>query len=61
MQGLEAHKYKNSIDCAKKIWQNEGFLAFYKGTTPRLGRVCLDVGLVFTLFEQINRLLDRVW
>jgi len=61
MQGLEAHKYKNSIDCATKIWQNEGFLAFYKGTTPRLGRVCLDVGLVFTLFEQINRLLDRVW
>jgi len=61
MQGLETHKYKNSLDCALKIWRNEGFFAFYKGTTPRLGRVCLDVGLVFTIYEQINRLLDKVW
>eukprot|EP01103_Thecamoeba_quadrilineata_P019462 TRINITY_DN7898_c0_g1_i1.p1 TRINITY_DN7898_c0_g1~~TRINITY_DN7898_c0_g1_i1.p1 ORF type:complete len:298 (-),score=53.94 TRINITY_DN7898_c0_g1_i1:40-933(-) len=61
MQGLESHKYKNSIDCATKIWQQEGFLAFYKGTTPRLGRVCLDVGLVFMFYEQINRMLNKVW
>ena len=24
MQGLEAAKYKNSVDCMVKIWKNEG-------------------------------------
>lgn len=24
MQGLEASKYKNSVDCMVKIWKNEG-------------------------------------
>ena len=35
--------------------------SFYKGTTPRLGRVCADVALVFTLYEHVMRLLDYVW
>ncbi len=35
MQGLEAHKYKNTYDCAKQIMVNEGPRAFYKGTIPR--------------------------
>ena len=35
MQGLEAHKYKNTYDCAKQIMLNEGPRAFYKGTIPR--------------------------
>lgn len=61
MQGLEAHKYKNTWDCAKKIWKNEGALAFYKGTIPRLGRVCADVALVFVLYEETVKVLNRVW
>ncbi|KAG9222449.1 hypothetical protein CCMSSC00406_0002784 [Pleurotus cornucopiae] len=28
--------YKNSIDCAKKIFRNEGFLGFYRGLGPQL-------------------------
>ena len=28
MQGLEAHKYKNSWDCVKKIAKNEGLKAY---------------------------------
>lgn len=28
--------YKNSIDCARKIFQNEGFLGFYRGLGPQL-------------------------
>jgi len=58
MQGLEAHKYKNSLDCALQVWKNEGFKGFYKGTTPRLGRVCLDVAITFTIYEQIMRMMD---
>lgn len=47
MQGLEASKYKSTADCAMKIWKNEGPKAFYKGTVPRLSRVCLDVAITF--------------
>ncbi|XP_064401377.1 tricarboxylate transport protein, mitochondrial-like [Halichondria panicea] len=58
MQGLDAHKYKNTWDVITKIAKNEGFKAFYKGTTPRLGRVCFDVAIVFTLYENVMKLLD---
>ncbi|KAB0398313.1 hypothetical protein E2I00_016903, partial [Balaenoptera physalus] len=43
MQGLEAHKYRKTWDRGLQILRNEGPKAFYKGTVPRLGRVCLDV------------------
>ncbi|XP_066912357.1 tricarboxylate transport protein, mitochondrial-like [Clytia hemisphaerica] len=61
MQGLEANRYKNTWDCVKKTWAEEGALAFYKGTIPRLGRVCFDVAFVFTLYEQVMKLLDYTW
>lgn len=61
MQGLDAHKYNGTWDCVKKIAKHEGFKAFYKGTTPRLGRVCFDVAIVFTLYENVMKLLDWVW
>lgn len=28
--------YQNSLDCARKIFQNEGFLGFYRGLGPQL-------------------------
>jgi len=61
MQGLEAHKYKGTIDCFLKIAKNEGIFAFYKGTIPRLGRVCLDVGLVFSFYSATLKILDKLW
>ncbi|KAG2471044.1 TXTP protein, partial [Polypterus senegalus] len=61
MQGLEAHKYKNTFDCAYKIMKYEGPLAFYKGTIPRLGRVCLDVAIVFIIYEEVVKVLNKVW
>ena len=36
--------YKNSIDCARKIFRNEGFLGFYRGLGPQL--VVCSCGLV---------------
>lgn len=53
MQGLEAKKYKSSVDCAVQIWKKEGFFAFYKGTVPRLSRVCLDVAITFMIYDSI--------
>ncbi len=61
MQGLEAHKYKSTWDCAVKIWKHEGPKAFYKGTVPRLSRVCVDVALVFVIYDEIVKVLNRVW
>ncbi|XP_005987562.1 tricarboxylate transport protein, mitochondrial-like isoform X1 [Latimeria chalumnae] len=61
MQGLEARKYKNTMDCAYQIIKNEGSLALYKGTVPRLGRVCLDVAIVFVIYEEVVKLLNKVW
>lgn len=61
MQGLEASKYKNTMDCFMKIARNEGFFAFYKGTVPRLGRVCLDVGITFVIYDTFMEFFDKVW
>ncbi|KAG5281382.1 hypothetical protein AALO_G00071500 [Alosa alosa] len=61
MQGLEAHKYKNTLDCAMQIMRHEGPAAFYKGTVPRLGRVCLDVAIVFIIYEEVVKVLNKVW
>jgi solute carrier family 25 citrate transporter 1 len=61
MQGLQAGRYKSTIDCAVQIMKNEGPRAFYKGATARLARVCLDVTVIMVLYEQINNALDSVW
>jgi len=61
MQGLEAHKYKNTLDCAVKIMKHEGPRAFYKGTVPRLGRVCLDVGITFMIYDSFMEAFNKVW
>lgn len=37
------------------------FYSFYKGTVPRLGRVCLDVAIVFVIYEEVVKMLNNVW
>lgn len=61
MQGLEASKYKNTADCALQIWKNEGPRAFYKGTVPRLSRVCLDVAITFMIYDSFMDLFNKFW
>jgi solute carrier family 25 citrate transporter 1 len=61
MQGLEASKYRNTWHCIQTVWKEDGFFGFYKGTVPRLGRVCADVAITMTLFDYITLLLDMVW
>lgn len=61
MQGLEAAKYKNTWDCLTKIIKNEGFAALYKGTLPRMGRVCLDVAITFMVYDSFMELFDKIW
>lgn len=61
MQGLEAHKYRSTAHCALHIWRHEGVAAFYKGTVPRLGRVCLDVGITFMIYDSFMDLFNQFW
>jgi len=54
MQGTEASKYKNTLDCFKTILSKEGIAAFYAGVVPRLGRVVPGQGIIFMSFETIQ-------
>ncbi len=50
MQSLEASKsYKSSFHCASMIYKNEGILTFWSGAVPRLGRLTLSGGIMFTM------------
>lgn len=51
MQSIEARKnYKNSFVCAAKIFKDEGVLTLWSGAVPRLARLILSGGIVFTMF-----------
>ncbi|KIY02800.1 uncharacterized protein Z520_01265 [Fonsecaea multimorphosa CBS 102226] len=59
MQSLEARQvYKNTFHCAASIYKNEGILTFWSGALPRLGRLTLSGGIVFTMYEKTMQLLD---
>ncbi|KAI0798173.1 mitochondrial tricarboxylate transporter [Abortiporus biennis] len=58
MQSLTARQqYSNSFHCGYRIFTEEGILRFWAGTTPRLVRLMLSGGIVFTSYENIMRLL----
>lgn len=58
MQSVDARKtYKNLGDCFVKIFQKEGTRAFWRGSTARLGRLILSGGIVFTVYEQLMKVL----
>ncbi|KAG5363242.1 Tricarboxylate transport protein [Yarrowia sp. B02] len=58
MQSLEAKKeYRGTFHCFARIFKEEGLLTFWKGATPRLGRLILSGGIVFTIYEKIMEIL----
>ncbi|EMD32830.1 mitochondrial tricarboxylate transporter [Gelatoporia subvermispora B] len=58
MQSLEARQaYRNSFHCAYRIFTEEGLLRFWTGTTPRLARLVLSGGIVFTVYENVIKLI----
>ena len=51
MQSIEARKeYRNSFVCAARIFQNEGVFTFWSGALPRLARLIMSGGIVFTMW-----------
>ncbi|ODV92716.1 hypothetical protein CANCADRAFT_91219 [Tortispora caseinolytica NRRL Y-17796] len=58
MQSLDAkNEYRNTLHCASRILKEEGILTFWKGTTPRLGRLVLSGGIIFTIYEKVVQML----
>jgi solute carrier family 25 citrate transporter 1 len=50
MQSLEASKhYKNSLVCATRIVKDEGVFTLWSGAMPRLARLIMSGGIVFTM------------
>lgn len=61
MQSIEARSlYKNSFDCAARIFKEEGLLTFWAGAVPRLGRLVLSGGIVFTMYEKSMEFMERL-
>ncbi|KAK2877829.1 hypothetical protein FQN49_001147 [Arthroderma sp. PD_2] len=61
MQSLEARtSYKNSFDCVAKILRDEGIFTFWSGAVPRLARLVLSGGIVFTMYEKTMEGLDAL-
>jgi len=61
MQSIESKKnYKNSFACAASIFKNEGILTFWSGAVPRLARLILSGGIVFTMYEKSMEAMDRL-
>jgi solute carrier family 25 citrate transporter 1 len=61
MQSISARsEYKNSFVCAAKIFRDEGILTFWSGALPRLVRLTLSGGIVFTMYEKTMELMDTV-
>ncbi|EDO14900.1 hypothetical protein Kpol_348p4 [Vanderwaltozyma polyspora DSM 70294] len=53
MQSLDSNRYKSTVDCFVKVFREEGLKTFWKGATPRLGRLVLSGGIVFTIYEKV--------
>ncbi|KAF2197669.1 mitochondrial tricarboxylate transporter-like protein [Delitschia confertaspora ATCC 74209] len=61
MQSIESRaQYKNSFHCAARIFREEGILTFWSGAVPRLGRLILSGGIVFTMYEKAMEFMDKV-
>ena len=52
----EALMYKNSLDCAKKVMQNEGFFGFYSGLVPQLLGVAPEKAIKLTVNDLVRSL-----
>ncbi|KAH6614482.1 mitochondrial carrier domain-containing protein [Chaetomium sp. MPI-SDFR-AT-0129] len=61
MQSIEARQaYGNSFRCAAIIFKQEGVLTFWSGALPRLARLIMSGGIVFTMYEKSMEMFDRL-
>lgn len=58
MQSLDSNRYTSTINCFVRVFKDEGLRTFWKGATPRLGRLMLSGGIVFTVYEKVLYILS---
>ena len=49
--------YKNSFDCVRKVFRNEGAVGFYRGLGTNLVRVLPGTCVTFVVYENLAWLL----
>ncbi|KAF8449670.1 mitochondrial tricarboxylate transporter [Terfezia claveryi] len=60
MQSIEAKKeYRNSLHCAMRIVREEGVRTLWSGAVPRLARLMMSGGIVFTMYEKSMEIFDK--
>ncbi|KAF9583474.1 hypothetical protein BGW38_009381 [Lunasporangiospora selenospora] len=61
MQGLHARQlYSGVMDCCWKVFKSEGILSFWSGATPRLARLSMSGGIVFSIYESTMGVLREL-
>ncbi|KAM3509989.1 hypothetical protein MY11210_006094 [Beauveria gryllotalpidicola] len=61
MQSPEAKQiYGNTLRCAGLILRNEGVRTFWSGAVPRLVRLVMSGGIVFTMYEKSMELMNKL-
>lgn len=56
----QAQKYSGMLDVVRKIYRNEGILAFYKGLTPNLVKTFPSAGMFFISYELTLTFLEKM-
>ncbi|KAK8124164.1 hypothetical protein PG999_004082 [Apiospora kogelbergensis] len=61
MQSIEAKQvYGNSFRCASMIFKQEGVFTFWSGAVPRLARLVMSGGIVFTMYEKSMEIMNQL-
>ncbi|MCJ1376372.1 hypothetical protein MMC20_007614 [Loxospora ochrophaea] len=61
MQSIDAKStYGSSFNCVKQILRDEGVRVFWSGALPRLARLSLTSGIMFTIYENTTKFLKKV-
>ena len=61
MQSIEARTlYRSTLHCASIIFKQEGVLTFWSGALPRLARLVMSGGIVFTMYEKSMELMNKL-
>lgn len=50
-----------TLEAVKDIWRDGGVTGFWRGTTMRLGRTIFAGGILFTVYEQVVKILNPLF
>lgn len=61
MQGLFWSHNRSHWACARKLWRKEGATVFFRGTAPRMIRVCIDMTYNSIFYELMISYMEKRW